>query len=207
MFNKYSLIEDLKSEVLRGVLSENITTEDDIQTHIYETADNECIYYSACFDIIRELQITDFQDYINEGCAPNICSIAWYAVRELIYNECYGELVEMLENYQKIEEISEAVKDEVEGLEKGEWFVVDLAEHFRGECDIEDDEVEAEYLDALYDKVAEMCKDEIEGVSVLFSMADELEMMEVYREHEVEGFAPLERFEMLVKVEGEEDEE
>lgn len=99
MFNQYEFIDELKSSILDDV--KNIT---DIEDFIFNKIDNECIYYSDCFDIIKELNFTDFNHEIF-GVCDNVCKAAFCALYDLVYNDS-----DVVEYY---EELTNSVTDEL----------------------------------------------------------------------------------------------
>ena len=81
MFNKYQFLDELK-ETVKNEIS-NIT---DLDQFIHEIIDNECIYYSDCFDIIKHLNFTHFEHDIFGTC-DNVCKAAFCALYDLIHEE------------------------------------------------------------------------------------------------------------------------
>jgi hypothetical protein len=97
MFNKYHFIEDFKNHLETESINCN-----DFSDLIHEYIDNECIYYSDCFDICKELNYTHF--YSDDfGKAENICQLAYFALYDLV-NEHYSELEQIYSEYSNIEE-------------------------------------------------------------------------------------------------------
>ena len=75
-FNAYGFLEDLQDLIKE----ENPT---DVWDFIHEEIDRECIYYSNCFEIIRDLNYTDWKD--NEfGEINNISQLAYIALYEFV---------------------------------------------------------------------------------------------------------------------------
>jgi len=98
MFNKYEFIENTKEVILSEI--QNIT---DIDSFIFGIIDNEIIYYYDCFEIIKELNFTDFNHHIFEVC-DTVNKAAFCALYDLIYNES-----DVLEYY---EELTNSITDE-----------------------------------------------------------------------------------------------
>jgi len=98
MFNKYEFIDNTKETILTEI--ENIT---DIDSFIFGIIDNEIIYYYDCFEIIKELNFTDFNHHIFEVC-DTVNKAAFCALYDLIYNES-----DVLEYY---EELTNSITDE-----------------------------------------------------------------------------------------------
>lgn len=82
MFNEFDFIENLKSEIL----NHNFTTLDELEEFIHQQLDNEVIYYSDCFDIIKVLNFTNFEDNIFGEC-KDVCQAAYCALYNLIYDQ------------------------------------------------------------------------------------------------------------------------
>ena len=99
MFNQYQFIDKLKISILDDV--KNIT---DIEDFIFSIIDSECIYYSDCFDIIKELNFTDFNHHIFEVC-DTVNKAAFCALYDLIYND--SDVMEYFE------ELTNSVTDEI----------------------------------------------------------------------------------------------
>lgn len=81
MFNQYQFIDDLKSSVLS-----NIKSIENIEDFIFRFIDNECVYYSDCFDIIKELNFTDF-NHVIFGVCDDVWKAAFCALYDLIYSD------------------------------------------------------------------------------------------------------------------------
>lgn len=79
-FNKYSFIDHLESDICSEIESGNIKSTDQLDEYILSSIDNACIYYSYCFDICKELNATNFDDY-SCRCA-NISELAFQALYE-----------------------------------------------------------------------------------------------------------------------------
>ena len=94
-FNKYDFLEDLE---------ESIRTEqpEDIWEMVHQEIDRECIYYSDCFDIIKALNFTDWED--NElGQINNITQLAFTALYEFVVDNLNTE--PLTENSQSEDDV------------------------------------------------------------------------------------------------------
>ena len=60
---------------------------DDAQDLISEQIDRECIYYSDCFDIVKELNAVCFEDFSQECEIKNITQLAYAALTEYVHEE------------------------------------------------------------------------------------------------------------------------
>ena len=82
-FNKYDFLSDLE---------DSIRTEqpEDIWEMVHQEIDRECIYYSDCFDIIKALNFTDWED--NElGQINNITQLAFTALYDFVVDNLNTE--------------------------------------------------------------------------------------------------------------------
>jgi hypothetical protein len=91
MFNKYQFIEDLKS-----FITSDFNNFSDLQDLLFDFIENNCIYYSDCFDIIKELNFTDF-NHSDFGICDTVNKAAFCALYDLIHEqsdifELYDEL-------------------------------------------------------------------------------------------------------------------
>jgi len=60
MFNKYEWVEDVKDELLE--LAKEGHSEEELEERLNETIDSAVIYYADCWDIARELHLTDWSE-------------------------------------------------------------------------------------------------------------------------------------------------
>ena len=96
-FNKYQFVADLEAELLEAVASSQIESEDQVWDWIHQSIDNAVIYYTDCFEIVRELGFTDWED--NElGPITNISQAAYAALSEHV-----SENIDLTEVEQAIE--------------------------------------------------------------------------------------------------------
>jgi len=94
-FNKYSFLEELE---------DSIRTEqpEDIWEMVHQEIDRECIYYSDCFDIIKALNFTDWED--NElGQINNITQLAFISLYEFVVDNLNTE--PLTENSQSEDDV------------------------------------------------------------------------------------------------------
>lgn len=94
MFNQYVFIENTKEIILSEL--QNIT---DIEDLIFSCIDNEIIYYSDCFDIIKELNFTDFNHHIF-GVCDTVDKAAFCALYDLVYND--SDVIEYFEELTSV---------------------------------------------------------------------------------------------------------
>jgi hypothetical protein len=92
MFNQFNFIEALKS-----FIASDFQNFSDLNDLIFDFINNNCIYYSDCFDIIKELNFTDF-NHPDFGICDTVDRAAFCALYDLIYNdsdvfEYYEELI------------------------------------------------------------------------------------------------------------------
>lgn len=99
MFNQYEFLDELKASILS-----NIDNIDNIDEFIFSCIDNEVIYYSDCFDIIKQLNFTDFNHDIY-GVCDTISKAAFCALYDLIYSDS-----DVLDYF---EELTNSVTDEL----------------------------------------------------------------------------------------------
>jgi hypothetical protein len=93
MFNQYHFIEALKS-----FISSDFQNFSDLNDLIFNFIENNCIYYSDCFDIIKELNFTDF-NHPDFGICDTVNKAAFCALYDLIQDEAdIFELYDELKN-------------------------------------------------------------------------------------------------------------
>lgn len=75
-FNKYAFLEDLKETI-------DQSDSGDLWDLVHQEIDNECIYYSDCFQIVEACGMTDWKD--NEfGVITNIQQLAYVALYDFV---------------------------------------------------------------------------------------------------------------------------
>lgn len=74
--------------------------EEDIHHQINCEVANACIYYSDCFDIVKELGVTDWED-LNKDLGPisDICSLAMYSLSNEIYERFESDIYDAMTLY------------------------------------------------------------------------------------------------------------
>ena len=77
-FNKYGFLTDLQDFLKSEAQSGNLENMDKAYTLINQYIDTECIYYTDCFDICKELNATHFDGY------ENITDLAIAALTEFV---------------------------------------------------------------------------------------------------------------------------
>jgi hypothetical protein len=82
MFNEFDFIDNLKSEIL----NHNFNNYEALEEFIFTMLDSEVIYYSDCFDIIKALNFTDFENDIYGTC-NNVTQAAYCALHDLVFNQ------------------------------------------------------------------------------------------------------------------------
>lgn len=80
MFNKYKWLEEQIESLTEYLQHDPEATYDDLQEKLLQDIDNDCIYYSNCFDIIKELNFTEFTDSDFE--ITNVSQAAYAALYE-----------------------------------------------------------------------------------------------------------------------------
>ena len=81
-FNKHQFIEDLMADIINETKKSNIQSIEDYYQFVEQSIDNECIYYSDCFDICKELNAIDFGAY-GVDC-ENITQLAYACLSEFV---------------------------------------------------------------------------------------------------------------------------
>ena len=99
-FNQYAFVLELKEEIENKIDSGEITRSEEIQEFVHQEVETACIYYSECFDIIKALNFTDFNNSSFE--ITNVTEAAWCALwefleRELAWNDL-EERINLKEN-------------------------------------------------------------------------------------------------------------
>lgn len=96
-WNKYGFLEDLKNSLVKAVEDNYLDNIDSIHDFIGTEIDNAIIYYSDCWDIAKELHLTDFTDF-EFGTATGIQQLAEYGLYEYIQNEFdYKEIEDLID--------------------------------------------------------------------------------------------------------------
>ena len=104
MFNKYEFLRELEEEIMAEIENEQINDEEEIREYINSSIDNICIYYRTCFEIVMELNATDFTGW-DMGEPNNICQLAYFALDEFVNNELnFNELEEKINARDAISE-------------------------------------------------------------------------------------------------------
>lgn len=75
--------------------------QDDINHQINCEVENACIYYSDCFDIVKELGVTDWEDLAFEYGSPitSICNLAMFALIQEIYERFESDIYDSVTLY------------------------------------------------------------------------------------------------------------
>lgn len=103
------IIENLENEVEYEIAQNPICTndiiddrlnslQDDINHQINCEVENACIYYSDCFDIVKELGVTDWEDLALEYGSPitSICNLAMFALIQEIYERFESDIYDAM---------------------------------------------------------------------------------------------------------------
>lgn len=113
-FNSYSFISDLQEEIKQYC---DTTDEDCIRDYIEQECERACIYYSNCFSIVSELQITDWSDLCSEfGEITDITTLAFHALSEYTFNEI--DIAEIVNEATEIQEKIEELECEIQEIEE-----------------------------------------------------------------------------------------
>ena len=95
MFNKYEWVDKAKAELLE--LAKGNCSEDELDEALYHLIDTAVIYYSDCWDIAREFNMTDWSEL--DYPVKNITQLAAYALREYASGAIdIQEIIEEAEN-------------------------------------------------------------------------------------------------------------
>ena len=100
-FSSYDFIDDMKHDITADMRDE------DIEELVWQTIDNAVIYYSDCFKIMQELQITDWRDA--DGDITCIADVAVYGLELWMYTD--GGIRELYDYRDELAE-NEFVEDE-----------------------------------------------------------------------------------------------
>ena len=87
MFNKYRYLRDLEAEIIDQAESGSFSDIDNVWEYVHQDIDNQCIYYSDCFDICKELHATDWSDNMYGMEITNISQLAYTALYEYVCEE------------------------------------------------------------------------------------------------------------------------
>ena len=82
MFNKYETIERFKEAISEEIEYGRIVDSCDFFEFISQEIETYVIYYSDCFDIIKELQFVEWPEYSDE--ISGVSSAAYIALRDYI---------------------------------------------------------------------------------------------------------------------------
>jgi CRISPR/Cas system CSM-associated protein Csm2 small subunit len=108
---KLDVIENLKEDINREIEKDSRFTNDIIEEHLNNLQDdinhqincegaNACIYYSDCFDIVKELGVTDWEDLNKDlGEISDICSLAMYSLINEIYERFESDIYDEMTLY------------------------------------------------------------------------------------------------------------
>ena len=80
-FNKYQWVQMVEDEIFNQSENDIIRTQDEAWELINTMIDDSTIYYSDCFDIIKELNYYSWED--SELPIGNICQAAYNALLDL----------------------------------------------------------------------------------------------------------------------------
>lgn len=129
------IIENLKEEINHKIKEDTRFTNDIIEDKLNDLQEdinhqincevaNACIYYSDCFDIVKELSVTDWEDLNKElGTISDICSLAMFALIQEIYESYESDIYDSMNTHYKDlrrDYILELIDSEIEDLEN-EW--------------------------------------------------------------------------------------
>lgn len=133
---------EVRDNFISDLKNDNV---EDITEWLDSLIDNEVIYTSDCYEIMSNLMITDFDEYImNFGEVKTIQSLAWFYLREhILENIEIDDLEQMKELYNRyqeiqneIEELDEEDEDEQEEIRDLKSEMEDIEEEL-GELDFE----------------------------------------------------------------------
>jgi hypothetical protein len=86
MFNKYKWLEEQKESLKEYISAEiangNNPEFDDLSDHLMSDIDNDCIYYSNCWDICKELAPCNDWDTMELGPITNLTQLAYASLYE-----------------------------------------------------------------------------------------------------------------------------
>ena len=60
MFNKFQWLREQEASLTEYLQHDPEATYDDLHEKLLQDIDTDCIYYATCFEIIKELNFTDF---------------------------------------------------------------------------------------------------------------------------------------------------
>jgi hypothetical protein len=115
MSKLYEVSRDLRSDFISDVKNGNVS---DLNDWLDSVVDNAVIYTSDCYDILQELSVCDFDDYIaNFGEVTNVSSLAWFYLREYIYEqEDMSEYEEIINTYEAYSDLVETIQEKQDEL-------------------------------------------------------------------------------------------
>lgn len=86
MFNKYKWLkeqkESLKEYINAEIANGNNPEFDDLSDHLMSDIDNDCIYYSDCWDICKELAEVTEWDKAEFGPVKSLAQLAYVSLYE-----------------------------------------------------------------------------------------------------------------------------
>ena len=94
-WNKYGFLEDLKDTLIEAINDGYLNNSDDIFEYVSNEIERSVIYYSDCWDIAQELNLTDFTDF-ELGEAKNVSQLAYYGLYEYVQDEFDYNEIELL---------------------------------------------------------------------------------------------------------------
>jgi hypothetical protein len=87
MWNKFEFIEKTENLINDAIKTGEIFDHESFYPFLDSIIENECIYYNDCFDIIKELQYTDWQDNEFGINVTDITTLAVIALTEFVTAE------------------------------------------------------------------------------------------------------------------------
>ena len=95
----YEIAQDAR--FTNDIIEEKLNNlEEDIHHQINCEVANACIYYADCFDIVKELGVTDCDDLNKElGTISDICSLAMYSLSNEVYERFESDIYDSVTLY------------------------------------------------------------------------------------------------------------
>ena len=100
--------EELSNIIKSGLVTDFDELVEKFDNLVHEEVERAVIYYNDCFDLLKDMQITDFCEAHENGCT-DVCSVVAFHLNTYLYeeiniNEFQIELDEYLEEQENEDE-------------------------------------------------------------------------------------------------------
>lgn len=99
-------------ECINDIVEEKLNNiQDDINHQIDSEVENATIYYYNCFDIVKELGVTNWEDLVDYFGGPinDICNLAMFALLQEIYERFESDIYDSITLYYESLRVKEVI--------------------------------------------------------------------------------------------------